>query len=342
MDVIFKRNQNSDWSFRGSAPDGLTAVGDTVTVVAREAPQFFYGDSQIERILQMRVTSISVNDDWVRGLITLPPHTYQQSNNGGKPWAAQFTGCCRFTDFKNNAGSQWAIVADIDLNKATRSPRTSVLPIVTVPYHPTSNPKPTFYVAVDEPSKVQWALGKPAVVGGAVQFTSSKSAYMSVPLSKLTDPTQAAAGNCSITSSAPACIATLLAGVKDSAITVEGWVKPMEAGGYVFSTGMGDAACSETAPQEKVRKCSIAAMWVHPIHIHFFVSADAVHKNTHWFHLCRALLPVPVCCRSSSSLTSHHLFASSLHTSHGLFARILLEYACCFLAFSALFPKCTI
>jgi hypothetical protein len=260
IDVIFKRKQDSDWSFRGTAPDGMAAIGDRMLVAARDAPQFFYGDSQIERVMHMEVTSMSVKDDWVRGIITLPPHSYQQPNNGGKPWAAQFTGCCRFTDLKNNAGTAWAIVADIDLTKATRSPRASILPLITVPYHPVSHPKPTFYLAVDEPELIQFALGKPAMVGGAVHLTRAKKSVLSVPLQPLRNT--ATAGNCTMKSAAPGCVASLLAGTPNSGITVEGWVKSTsEEGGYVLSTGMGDT-CSETAPPEIVRKCSIAAMWV--------------------------------------------------------------------------------
>ncbi len=178
VEAAFKRaiSDVSDW--KGSAPDGLAQVGDTIGYPGRQPPQFYFGDGQLEHTLSMKVVAISVADDWVMGSLTLV-HEYPTPNNNGEPWNAEFTGCCRYSYLVNNKDSEWAITAQIDLTLANKSPIASVLPIVSVPYYPAKDTHPTIYVpAYDDADKsVRFRVGKPWNVGNGTQltcFTSTK------------------------------------------------------------------------------------------------------------------------------------------------------------------------
>lgn len=139
------------------------------------------------------------------------------------------------------------------------SPSAVVPPLVTVPYHPDKMPHPMFPVAVDDPSIVQYALGKPSLVGGGVHLNSSHDAYLSVPLQPIFDTVGSV--DCEVNSAHPACLFGLLTGGANvSGLTIEGFVRSTsDDGGYVLSTGLGAGTCPYTG-SEAVRRCSLATM----------------------------------------------------------------------------------
>lgn len=244
VEAAFKRaiSDVSDW--KGSAPDGLAQVGDTIGYPGRQPPQFYFGDGQLEHTLSMKVVAISVADDWVMGSLTLV-HEYPTPNNNGEPWNAEFTGCCRYSYLVNNKDSEWAITAQIDLTLANKSPIASVLPIVSVPYSPAKDTPPTVYVpAYDDADKsVRFRVGKPWHVGNAAVFRSAEKSFIAVPLSGL------AAYGCTSTIqgqgnnfAGPGCLfRALRTDFGHRAMTAEGWVyMTRDTGGYVVTVGADD------------------------------------------------------------------------------------------------------
>jgi len=210
----------------------------------------------------MQVTESSVRDNWIRGVVRLPPHTYPSPNNQGKPWTAQYTGCCRFTDLLNNAGDPYALSADVDLTRSSRSATSAVPPVVTVPYNPVSMPRPTLYVAADDSASIDWSLGKPAIVGGAVHVGAlNTTGSLSVPLAPIA-AMHTAGAYCANTSSSGACLYALLA--QDSSVaglTVEGWVRIADdEGGYVLSTGEDVRGSCPFTGAERVRRCEMSVL----------------------------------------------------------------------------------
>ena len=262
VEIAMRRSQEG-WSYQGTSPDGYAREGDIVVLSARETPQFFYGDNQVERVLRMTVESSSVVEDWIRGTLKLPPHTYATPNNNGLPWRATFTGCCRLTGLRNNAGLDFTLLADVDLNKAMSSPRPASMPIQSVPYHSVQMPRPTLYVPVtDTMPSVQWALGTPAIIGGAARLGANQSSYLSVPLRPLHDMGEAA---CLLQSSSGACLYSLVSQSPNvRGLTVEGWIRADTAsGGFLLSTGAtpGVATCPYSG-DDAARRCNVAAIFI--------------------------------------------------------------------------------
>lgn len=88
--MVFKRNVTGSY-FSGSAVDGLGAVGDELTLMGRESPQFYFGDGMIEMVPKMRVSAYSVAEDWIMGEY-VKTYEYSAPNHNGQPWMARFTG----------------------------------------------------------------------------------------------------------------------------------------------------------------------------------------------------------------------------------------------------------
>ena len=235
-------------AFRKSvtAKEWLNAkIGDHLLLFGREAPQFLYGDSQFASSLTMQVTAVSEAEDWVMGVIHLK-HTYATPNNQARPWRAQYVGCCRVSDLKNNADMGFQITAEVDLTATSRSPRAATLPVITVPMvsrpapgAPADAPpaSPAAYIPSRTGSRLHWDVGTPIDVGSAAALTSGDQSYLELPLGPLWT-----GDTCADSSTGAACLVQMLSadplvGGGAAALTVEGWVKlATRQGGYILST----------------------------------------------------------------------------------------------------------
>jgi len=266
IETAFKRSLSF---FTGHAPDGFLAIGDNTTIQGREAPQFLYGDSQVATSLRMQITAMSLAEDWVLGVVRLR-HTYTTPNDAARPWKAQYVGCCRLEGLKNAAGLNWAIAAEIDLTRATRSPKATTLPVVSVPLRSMHNPSHlpgVFLPTRGAASGAEWGVGKPFDVGTAVLLNQSVgSSFLSVPLARL-----AVGGGCGTSSVAPACFTSLLRASPDLpgyALTVEGWFKPASTtGGYLLHVGRSMGADATGCPatlgtSAEVDACALSTLFI--------------------------------------------------------------------------------
>lgn len=225
-------------------------IGDHLLLFGKEAPQFLYGDSQFASSLTMEVTAMSEAEDWVMGVVHLK-HTYATPNNQARPWRAQYVGCCRVSDLKNNAELGFDITAEVDLTAASRSPRAATLPVITVPMvsrpapgAPADAPSPPrAYIPSRSGSNVKWDVGTPIDVGSAAALKSVDMAYLELPL----DPLRSNE-TCEDSSAGAGCLAQMLSadpavGGGAAALTVEGWVKlATRQGGYILSTSHASAS----------------------------------------------------------------------------------------------------
>ena len=290
IEAAFTRKVDTSY-FAGTALDGYSQLGDKITMTGRETPQFDFGDSRLINKLTMDVVSYSVRENWVMGQWKVR-HSYATPNNGGNPWLARFTGCCRYSELLNNADKPWELIAQVDLNRQKASPRVSVLPMVSVPREPVGQvpkvvlPATIWDVGSETPKTMamDWKVQNPFDVGNAAMFRGG--AYMSLDLQPFfTDAARKCCTNKAFCTNhlakfaanpsvAPGCLARLLttdyqdvpygAGAGDQqslspAMTIEGWVKiASEEGGYVLSTGRpaGAPACHNKG------SCQVALIFI--------------------------------------------------------------------------------
>jgi hypothetical protein len=242
VEAAFKRHIEEVSSWSGTAVDNLAKVGDEILFPGRQPPQFYYGDGMVEQRLTMKVTAYSVAEDWVMGEATFR-HQYATPNNRGEPWYAQFTGCCRYSYLMNNKDAEWVITAEVDLNKAQKSPRANVLPVVSVPFQPVAPKKPSVYVPSEDSAgrTIEYRVGKPWAVGNSAVFSAAKKSFIAVPLSNLA-PYPCGRSGASFNYAGPGCLfKSLRTEAGQRAMTVEGWVfSNTDAGGYVLSVGADD------------------------------------------------------------------------------------------------------
>jgi hypothetical protein len=213
-------------------------LGDIVQLSSQESPQFLYGDSRMAQILKMKVTSFSVERQFLMGEVALVHRYASPVAPDGKPWKAQYIGCCRLDNLQNNAGRPWVLTAEIDLNRANKSPLPRILPTVTVPF--SDGVIPQLYVASDDQDQVEWSLGTPFDVGGSVRITPTAAGDSSlrVNIGNLYEESKSSSLDCTQTSSAPGCLYRLLLAKPElKGFSVEGWVKSESNDlGYVLSS----------------------------------------------------------------------------------------------------------
>jgi hypothetical protein len=250
IETGFKRSLSV---FEGMAPDGFLAIGDLAVLQGREAPQFLYGDSHVATSLVMNVSAVSVAEDWVIGVIRLT-HRYATPNDAARPWKAQYVGCCRLGELQNAGDLNWAIAAEVDLNKATRSPKATTLPVVSVPLRSaeTRSHLPGVYLPTRGAAAGSgWGIGKPFDVGTAALLNQSLHAsYLSVPLATLTGVGD---GSCADSSIGAGCFVSLLrasAVAENHVLSAEGWFKLADGGegGYLLHVGRESADATASCP----------------------------------------------------------------------------------------------
>jgi len=199
----------------------LRQIGDTITMTGRESPRFYFGDGTMIDVMRVKVTAYSAIEDWVMG-DTVVTHTYSTprcvvplpyaricpatvadspcsgdltrdcclsslfwSSDGIRPWLASFRGCCRWNQLENNGNDEWVLAAEVDLGKATMSPRARIMPVVSVPFGTSDGTLPKIKVPASDPANrnaVEWSLAKPWDVGNAAQFRRSQQSFIAVPL----------------------------------------------------------------------------------------------------------------------------------------------------------------
>jgi hypothetical protein len=236
------------------------SVGDIVQLTGQESPQFLYGDSSLVRILKMKITSFSLQRQWVMGEVYLTHHYSSPVSPDGSPWNAQFIGCCRLDNLQNNAGRPWILTAEIDLNRANKSPLPKILPLISVPYVNGSAPRVT--VASDDFENVEWSLGTPFDVGGSIKITpqsSAQSSYMQVNIGQVYSESIDHGLDCIQHSSSPGCMFRLLQAKPElMALTVEGWVRSLSTDlKSVFATSIVIPNCNDNNPSTF---CKLATM----------------------------------------------------------------------------------
>ena len=283
-----------------SKPEWQNAkVGDELVLIGKEPPQFLYGDSQFASTLKMGVTAISQTQDWIMGVVKLK-HVYATPNNQQRPWRAQYVGCCRVSDLKNNAELGFEITAEVDLTTARSSPRAATLPIISVPLQAENAlgglQNPSAYIPSRSGSDVDWDVGTPIDVGSVAGLSSAKKSFLHLPLGPLDSRN---GSSCAQSSVGARCLVQMLSadptvGGGAAAMTVEGWVRlASSAGGYIVST---NHSC---ASGNRVSTLSIVANQSHitvgheqddgiTLHIPFEArQEDGTLRNLtgRWFHL---------------------------------------------------------
>jgi len=120
--MTWRRNYSSSY-FKGSAPDGLSAVGDAIILNGKSWPTLALGDGALQQYISMTVLSFSSRDNWVHGVATAS-HTYATPNNAGAPWFVTFQGCCRVAALNTvtDSDATFSLQASLDLLLASSSP----------------------------------------------------------------------------------------------------------------------------------------------------------------------------------------------------------------------------
>jgi hypothetical protein len=107
----------------GTAGDGFVAVGDFGCPAPIDA-----GDGNFPA-LSGQVISIDTVADWYLSRHTAV-HTYASPNNGGVPWQANFSSCCRIYAPQVNApGTSFQLTTTVDLAINDSSPASTIFPI---------------------------------------------------------------------------------------------------------------------------------------------------------------------------------------------------------------------
>ena len=121
----------------GTGPGGLVDVGDPACPFAN----FLFGDVG-STTLTGTVIAIDVSADWFTAAYTVT-HTYPSGNNGGSPWLAEITTCCRIYSPQVNApGTGFRVQTTVDLTISNSSPVSTVFPIIPMGVNATTTIAP--------------------------------------------------------------------------------------------------------------------------------------------------------------------------------------------------------
>eukprot|EP00960_Hanusia_phi_P047933 758673-Hanusia_phi.AAC.1 len=178
----FDRNISGVSAWRGTAADQLPQLGDTLELVGRESPVFYFGDGYIETVIHVTVVAFSIAENWV--IVEYQTyHNYATPNDNGNPWLAELAGCCRATEFSNTQFLEWAVVAKLDLLQASISPQAFSLPILTVGASMNNGfLGGSVSVPAIAPGNLTWSYPQPSEVGNAIQFQSSSKSVITINL----------------------------------------------------------------------------------------------------------------------------------------------------------------
>jgi SprB repeat/Secretion system C-terminal sorting domain/Putative Ig domain len=168
----FRRN-----GYAGTAPDGFPAVGDVITETIG-ATQFFYGDGNSTGILQYKVISIDVADNWLIAQALEPgsivkttlDHTYSgPTQPGGDPWLAEINAGNRTSSEQNNPNGAYRVLTYVELTSGNTSPSSSLPAIILLPQKALAQ----FTVPGADPdasSFLTWRLATSSEAGGVGGF----------------------------------------------------------------------------------------------------------------------------------------------------------------------------
>ncbi len=135
-------------AFRRAAPeypgtygDGYAAVGDIISEDIG-GTLFFYGDGNQSTVLQYKVISIDVANNWLLAQALEPgsttkttiDHHYATADNGGVPWVAEINAGNRTGVELNNPNGGYRVSTLVELSSGNRSPISSLPAIVNMPY----------------------------------------------------------------------------------------------------------------------------------------------------------------------------------------------------------------
>ncbi len=162
--------------FIGSAGDGFPAVGDIITENIG-GTQLFFGDGNFTGVLQYKVISINVTDNWLMAQALEPgsnvkttiDHNYPSSSNGGLPWLAEINDCCRSGAESNNPNGYYRVFTYVETGSGNHSPTSSLPAVVNVNQSIAS----TFFVPgldVDSTSVLRFRLATAAEASGNAAF----------------------------------------------------------------------------------------------------------------------------------------------------------------------------
>ncbi len=158
--------------YPGTAPDGFVAVGDIINEDVGSTVMFF-GDGNTTSVLQYKVISIDVANDWFLAQALEPgsstkttiDHTYASATNGGAPWLAEIFSCCRTGVEVNNPNGNYRVSTLVELASGNASPVSGLPAIVNLPQDVAA----TFFVPAadaDPNTSITWRLATASEAGG--------------------------------------------------------------------------------------------------------------------------------------------------------------------------------
>ena len=128
-------------AFSGSGGDGFAIIGDIFTPTA-----LYFGDGTFISGVTFVVTSFDSLEDWIVGLAvdttasdSLIIYEYTTADNGGVPWVAYISSCCRISGLQNSGGSSFRVSTLVETVTGNSSPVSSLIPIVRLAQGGTRN-----------------------------------------------------------------------------------------------------------------------------------------------------------------------------------------------------------
>ncbi|NDK57261.1 T9SS type A sorting domain-containing protein [Pontibacter fetidus] len=122
---------------------------------------FNFGDGT-HAAIQLEVTAVNKTDDWMYGEAILTK-TYSSAGN----FTANFTGCCRVGELKNNPEGSWNLQTIVTIGNGNSAPVTTLPAIVNLPH---SKPDAAFRMPVTDPDgdALTFRLANQQEMGGGV------------------------------------------------------------------------------------------------------------------------------------------------------------------------------
>ncbi len=158
----FRRN-----GYVGTAGDGFPAVGDVIEEHIGTTTLDF-GDGDNTPVLEYKVISIDVSNNWLLGQALEPgsttkttiDHTYPSSG----PWTAEINSCCRTSGEQNNPDGDYQVSTIVETASGNTSPGSSLPAIVNLIQSATAS----FFVPGADPdpsTTLKWRLASSSEAG---------------------------------------------------------------------------------------------------------------------------------------------------------------------------------
>ncbi len=164
--------------YSGSHPDGCPDIGDTFDEDIG-GTELNTGDGTVlAPNLVFEVIAINIIQDWMVAKAEINQvgapdkkllHTYATPNNGGQPWVATISSCCRIglPEHVNNPDQSYRLESLVDLTTGNSPPKTLIAPIAGCEIDSTCQ----FFVLATDPDgdPLRWRLSDSSEDGGIIQ-----------------------------------------------------------------------------------------------------------------------------------------------------------------------------